>query len=285
MTRTRTRGTVTSLLVLTLLVGACQPDGPRDADRPTVRTTGGTAGPDPHTAVAARGDLREATFVLVNGADVVRVRSADLGDDLYRVSTPAQAKVRPAVTVADGSVLAGLAASDGAGPALVEVALNESVRWRVRLGGGAQEETLDLRTGLLDEVEFAAGTSRAEVTVPPARGTTRVSMTGGASRLLVHLTGDAPVRVRAGGGAARVTVDGEQVRRGRRHHPHTGRLGRGWGPLRHRRRRWRLGTDRRPDVLRHRSGPIRADNHSEQKDGLSWQRTGSPAAPSRWAGT
>ncbi|WP_410811136.1 hypothetical protein [Micromonospora sp. 067-2] len=188
-----------------MLVGGCRPDEARRADRPLA----GPTRSDVHTAVGDRGDLRDATFVLVNGADVVRVRSADLGDDLYRVSTPAEAKVRPAVTVADGSVLAGLAASDGAGPALVEVTLNEAVRWRVRLGGGAQEETLDLRSGLVDEVEFAAGTNRAEVTLPPAKGTIRVSMTGGASRLLVHLAGDAPVQVRAGGGAARVTVDGD----------------------------------------------------------------------------
>ncbi|WFE39863.1 hypothetical protein [Micromonospora sp. WMMD998] len=199
-----TGGVIVGLLLGVTLVGGCRSGESRDAGRE--RTDPGAD--EPHTAVADRGDRRTAVFVLVDGADVVRVRTADLGDDLYRVSTPAEAKVRPAVSGSDGTVTAGLAATDGAGPALVEVALHDDVRWRVRLAGGAQEEVLDLREGRIEEVELTAGVSRAEVTLPPAAGTVRLSMTGGASRLLVHLAGDAPVRVRAAGGAGRVSVDG-----------------------------------------------------------------------------
>ncbi|MBU8855828.1 MULTISPECIES: hypothetical protein [unclassified Micromonospora] len=209
-------GGVVGLLLLAALLGGCRAGEPRDAGRPgaggdghawTDRSPGGE---DRHTVAADRGDLRSAVFVLVDGADAVRVRTADLGDDLYRVSTPTGAKVRPAVSVSDGTVTAGLAAAGGAGPALVEVALHDDVRWRVRLGGGAQEEVLDLRGGRIEEVELTAGTSRAEVTLPPAERTVRLAMTGGASRLLVHLAGDAPVRVRVAGGAGRMSVDGAE---------------------------------------------------------------------------
>ncbi|MEU6078400.1 hypothetical protein [Micromonospora sp. NPDC047074] len=202
--RTGRRRAVACALVLTLAVAGCGRDGVLSrgpaadgADRLTA-----------HTATADRGDLRAATFVLPDGADTVRLRSADLGDALYRVTTPTGARVRPAVTMGDGSVRAGLAATAGAGPALVEVALHEAVRWRIQLSGGAREKLLDLRGGRLDEVEFSAGTDRAEITLPPAAGTVRVSMSGGASRFLVHLAGDAPVRVRANSGAGTVTVDG-----------------------------------------------------------------------------
>ncbi|MER7455969.1 hypothetical protein [Micromonospora sp. NPDC126480] len=201
MSRLRTAGALVALALLVTLAGGCRSGGPWDTGRPAER--GG-----PHTVVAGRGDLRSATFMLVDGADVVRVHTAELGDDLYRISTPEGAKVRPAVSVSDGSVMAGLAAADGTGPALVEVALNHDVRWRVRLGGGAREMVLDLRSGRVEEVELTAGASRAEVTLPPADGTVRLSMTGGASQLLVHLADDAPVRVSATGGASRVSVDG-----------------------------------------------------------------------------
>ncbi|MFI5835714.1 hypothetical protein ACIA5A_18750 [Micromonospora sp. NPDC051300] len=205
------RGTgraLVGLLLLATLVGGCRSGEPRNAAGGHGHTWTGSGAGDPRTLAAARGDLRSAVFALVDGADVVRVRTADLGDDLYRVSTPAGAKVRPAVSASDGTVTAGLAATGGAGPALVDVVLHDDVRWRVRLGGGAQEEVLDLRGGRIEEVELTAGTSRAEVTLPPAEGTMRLSMTGGAGRLLVHLAGDAPVRVRAAGGAGRVSVDG-----------------------------------------------------------------------------
>jgi hypothetical protein len=163
---------------------------------------------DHHTVTGAIDDRREATFELINGSDVVRVRSADLGDDLYRVSTPDDAKVMPSVHVDGGTVLAGLTGTGLGGPAIVEVVLSSAVRWRIRLGGGASEEIVDLTGGQIGEVEFSAGTNRAEVSLPPASATARVLMSGGASQFLVHLTGDAPVRVRAGGGAGTVTVDG-----------------------------------------------------------------------------
>ncbi|MEV6342729.1 hypothetical protein [Actinoplanes sp. NPDC051851] len=53
-----------------------------------------------------------------------------------------------------------------------------------------------------------AGTSLAEVALPPVAGTMTVTLAGGASQLTVHVTGDAPVRVRVGGGAGTATIDG-----------------------------------------------------------------------------
>ena len=175
-------------------------DDDRDDDRDRAEA------PD-HVVTGDRGDLREATFAMIKGADVVVVRTVDLGGGLYRISTPDDAKVAPSVHVDRDTVHAGLVGTDRPGPAVVTAELSDAVRWRVRLQGGAAEERVDLTGGRVDAVELTAGTGRAEVTLPAAAGTTRVVMSGGASQLLVRLTGTAPVRVRAGSGAGTVTVD------------------------------------------------------------------------------
>ena len=157
----------------------------------------------------ARGGIGAATFELVNGCDIVRVSVADLGGDLFRISTPDDAKVAPTVTVDGSSVVAGVRGTGLAGPALVTVLLADGVRWDVRLAGGATGESVDLSGGPGGNVDFSAGTSRAEVALPAAHGTQRVTMSGGASVFTVRLGGSAPVRVAATGGASSVTVDGK----------------------------------------------------------------------------
>ncbi|GAA2493090.1 hypothetical protein GCM10010434_042100 [Winogradskya humida] len=150
-----------------------------------------------------------AVFQLINGSDVVRVSVGDLGGDLFSVSTPAESRVVPAVSVDGNTVVAGLRDSGVGGPAIVNVVLATDVRWQVRLSGGASDEAVDLTGGAGGDVELTAGTSRAEVFLPAASGTQSVTMSGGAGRLLVHLGGNAPVRVAARNGAADVTIDGQ----------------------------------------------------------------------------
>ncbi len=152
---------------------------------------------------------KPASFALVNGADVVQVSVGDLGTGLFQVSTPADSKVVPKVDADGSTVVAGLRDTGLDGPALVTVVLSDDVRWSVRLAGGASDQTVDLRGGPGGDVEFSAGTSRAEVSLPAAKGTQRVVLAGGASQLLVNLTGTAPVRVAAKTGAGDVTVDGQ----------------------------------------------------------------------------
>jgi hypothetical protein len=165
----------------------------------------GHPGGDTHR-VRGGGDV--SSFALVNGADVVRVRLGDLGDDRYEVSTPDGAKVAPAVDVDGHEVVTGLHATGGSGPALVTVVLSAKVRWNVRLSGGATDESVDLTGGPGGDIDFSAGTSRAAVALPAAKGTQRVVLGGGAAQFDVRLAGDAPARVTAAGGAGSVTIDG-----------------------------------------------------------------------------
>ncbi|RIV40589.1 hypothetical protein [Micromonospora radicis] len=161
-----------------------------------------------HVVTGAAGDLDEATFVLLDGADVVRLRTGDLGENTYRVSTPRDASVRPAVSVTDGELLTSLRGTGRDGPAIVDVVLRDSVRWHIRLSGGAKEQHLDLGNARVGGIEFTAGANRIELTLPTPTGTQRTVLSGGASQVVVRLAGDAPVQVRAGGGAGSVTVDG-----------------------------------------------------------------------------
>lgn len=150
------------------------------------------------------------SFQLVDGSDVVRVSLADLGGELFHVATPGDSKVAPAVGADGTSVTARLRGTRRDGPAIVTVVLARDVRWQVRLVGGASDEAVDLSGGPLGgDVELAAGTSKAELFLPAAPGTQKVSVSGGASQLLVHLTGSAPVRVAAWDGAGDVTIDGQ----------------------------------------------------------------------------
>jgi hypothetical protein len=174
----------------------------------------GQAAPSEPDHVVRGGDVsavksKPATFSLINGADVVQVTVGDLGTNLFEVSTPAESKVVPKVDVKGLTVVAGLRDTGLAGPALVTVVLSDDVRWVVRLSGGASDQTVDLKGGPGGDVDFSAGTSRAEVSLPAASGTQRVALSGGASQLLVNLVGTAPVRVAAKDGAGEVTVDGQ----------------------------------------------------------------------------
>ncbi|MEU0561663.1 hypothetical protein [Dactylosporangium sp. NPDC006015] len=164
-----------------------------------------------HTVTAPVAGRDPATLDLLSGATAVTVTAADLGDTLFRVSTPGDGRTVPSVTSVDGRVGVQLRDS-GNGKAdrgVVSVELNRAVRWTVRFTAGATSNTADLR-GLreIGGVEYVGGVSSIELTLPAAKGVVPVRMSGGASTFRVHLPQGGPVKVVAGGGAGSVTLDG-----------------------------------------------------------------------------
>jgi hypothetical protein len=148
-------------------------------------------------------------FAVTGGSDVLRIRAADLGGAAYRLSTPDDAHVRPTAHLDGGTVYAGVADDpDNSGPALVTAELSKAVTWRLRLDGGAKQELLDLSGAQVTRVDLTAGSSVVEATLPAPHGTTVLTLAGGAAQLTIHLAPQAPVRVRAGGGAGSVSIDG-----------------------------------------------------------------------------
>lgn len=165
-----------------------------------------------HTASAPRDGREAATLDVVSAATVLTVRAADVGDDLYRVSTPDDSAVAPRPVVADDRVRMHLVDTGAAGPKALDVRLNPAVRWDVLVTGGQTEVVVDLSGGRVGAVELAGGASRIELSLPRPAGTRTVTLAGGASQLVVHAPDGVPVRVRAGSGAGQVSVDGREHR-------------------------------------------------------------------------
>ena len=151
---------------------------------------------------------QQAVFDLVDGTSVVRLHAEPLGDDLYRVAATAGGSVTPRVEQDGAGVKVYLRPTGRDGDGAVDIALNSSVRWTLRLNGGVASTVLDMTGGQVDGVDLAGGASRIELTLPRPHGLVPVRMTGGVDQFLVRLAELTPVRVRVGSGAGEVTVGG-----------------------------------------------------------------------------
>ncbi|WP_446214092.1 hypothetical protein [Micromonospora sp. IBSANI012] len=149
---------------------------------------------------------RRATFELVDGVSAFRLRTAELGDELYRISSPGDSGVVPRPEVLGDRVRLRLAASGRSGAGSVDVVLNSRLVWRLRLVGGVSAHQLDLGEARLAGVDLVGGASRIDLSLPPTVGTLTVRMTGGVSQFTIRAPGTPPVRVRAASGAGGVTV-------------------------------------------------------------------------------
>jgi hypothetical protein len=180
----------------------------RDA-RPGADAAGAPPAADRSVSGALNG-RQEAQFEMLSGAESVRVRSEDIGEDLYRISTPDFSSVLPKVAESGDRVELSLVHSGAVGPATAVILLNSRVRWTVRLAGGGNDEFIDFGSGRLSSLDLASGAGRIEVVVPAPEGTLLVRLSGGAGQLTVRLPEGPPVQVRLGAGAGGVTVDGER---------------------------------------------------------------------------
>ncbi|MGN9919301.1 hypothetical protein [Micromonospora palomenae] len=149
---------------------------------------------------------RRATFELVDGVSAFRLRTAELGDELYRISSPGDSGVVPRPEVLGDRVRLRLTASGRSGAGSVDVVLNSRLVWRLRLVGGVSAHQLDLGEARLAGVDLVGGASRIDLSLPPTVGTLTVRMTGGVSQFTLRAPGAPPVRVRAASGAGGVTV-------------------------------------------------------------------------------
>jgi len=161
-----------------------------------------------HIVSAPRDGRHSAVLDLVSGADEVTVRTTDLGDRLYRISTPDGTGQVPRVDERDDVATVRLDHVAGNGQASVEILLSSAVIWTVQLDAGATALRMDLRDGPVAGVDVNRGVSTAELWLSRPKGTVPVRETGGAGTFTVHLPSGVPVRARLAGGAASATVDG-----------------------------------------------------------------------------
>lgn len=196
-----------------------RPGGVADPDGAGGRRDGSGAAAEQQLTAPLAGQ-QKGTFVLADGLSSFELRVVELGDDLYRITTPAGSGVAGRPAVQGETVRLDLVESGTRGPRTARVLLNERVAWRVHLVGGVSSQVLDLTRARLLGVELAGGSSRTEILLPPATASGNptglrsdnpasvltVRLTGGTSQLDVRVPGETPVRVRAGAGAGSVVV-------------------------------------------------------------------------------
>ncbi|MEU4694151.1 hypothetical protein [Actinoplanes sp. NPDC023714] len=167
----------------------------------------GNGGGDQQVVSAPLDGRTIGSFELLAATDRVRLRIADLGSDLYRISAAEGAGIYPNAEVRDDAVRLDLSRdAENATGGEIEVLLSAEVRWTLRFSGYAAERVLDLSAGKISRLEVVGGTRRAEVTLAKATGTVPMRITGGVEELLLRAPATSPVRVKVGGGAATVTA-------------------------------------------------------------------------------
>lgn len=193
------------VLVAALMVGLAQ-SGCTPATTLGARQMPAGDGPQRHVLAGALHGRTGAFLIVRDAASRVEVRLADLPGLLYRISTPADSGLAPAVTGAPGRVRLGLRPTGADGPDTVEILLNRAVRWDIRLPAGAGEQHLDLAAGRLRRLELGSGTGLVSMRLPPPRGTVPIALAGGVGEVAVAVPADTPLRFRLRGGAALVAV-------------------------------------------------------------------------------
>ena len=154
--------------------------------------------------------MRAASFELLDGATSVRVRASSLGDDLYRVSVPSDAGIRPRVDRDGGDVRLRLVPfGDGGGSGVVDVVVNTSVTWTLLMTGGAREMRIDMSGATTDQISLVGGANLIDVALARPSRVVAVAMTGGVDQFRVRLPSGTPVRVTASSGAGSVTIAGQ----------------------------------------------------------------------------
>jgi hypothetical protein len=149
-----------------------------------------------------------AAFELVSDTAVIDLRAAKLGDDLYRITTPGKSSVLPRAEIDKAGVKLFLDDNGKRGDSVVTVLLNADVRWSMRITGGVKAGVFDLSAAAVDEVDFAGGAARIDLTLPEPDGTLPIRLSGGVNRFEVSTSQGVPVRVRTRRGAGQVKLDG-----------------------------------------------------------------------------
>jgi hypothetical protein len=167
----------------------------------------------PRRTVSAPLDNRNtATFELLAAVSTVHVSIGELGDDLYRISTPDDAGIKPSPVIKVDDVQLQVT-KDGNGTASeVDVVLSAAVRWELRFSGYADQQQIDLSNGDISSVAMTAGMHTAELELPTPDGTVPVTISGAVDQLTMRSPADSPVRVEVGGGARNVVAGSRTLR-------------------------------------------------------------------------
>jgi hypothetical protein len=196
-------GVVAVVLAAAAVAGCSQGGTGSPSAAPSARASGLPSGGQ----TGARNGLQDATLNLSAGANEITVRSAALGTSLYQVA--ASGGTDPIVSFTAPNLDVRTPSGHYDSPQQLIVVLNQEVRWKLNLNGGATREQIDTRSGRLQSVALAAGANQMDVFLGSAQGEVPVRITGGANRIELRIPTDSAASVRIVGAANAVTINGQ----------------------------------------------------------------------------
>ena len=157
-----------------------------------------------------RDGITQGKLELSVGAGRVEVRSAALGDQLYRARIEhAASKSEIKLDRASGTLRISTPFDWFMGSRVrIETQLADSIPWEVKCSTGAIRAEFDLSTTQVTGVECKTGASRITVNLPAPKGVVPVRVDGGALTVNIIRPAGAAIRVQSSGGALQLRADG-----------------------------------------------------------------------------
>ncbi|MEU8664740.1 hypothetical protein [Actinoplanes philippinensis] len=167
--------------------------------------------PSPPPATTVPPAITTARFVLTSGVTELDVRTADLGGDAFRVTTPKDSGLDVDADFENG-VLSVSAKPDGRknGSGKVDVRLSKDVVWRLRMGAGVRTASFDMSGGTVSDIDLIGGARTIDIELGRLDRTLPILMAGGVQTWRIRTAGKVPVRVALSSGAGDVTLYGNE---------------------------------------------------------------------------
>ncbi|MEU7906670.1 hypothetical protein [Actinoplanes sp. NPDC049118] len=172
----------------------------------------GAGTPEDRTVTAPVDGRKVASFELATATTKMTMRSEDLGEDLYRISTAEDAGILPNAVVEQDRVQLKLVPGGDGGSGEVEVVLSSKVMWNLRLAGAVDEQRINFTGGAIGAIDLIGGSRVTEIALPEPAGTVALKITGEVDELALTSPEGNPVRVKMRGGAKTVAAGARTLR-------------------------------------------------------------------------
>jgi hypothetical protein len=164
-----------------------------------------------HRATAALGAAKARVLEVVGSSAVLRVRSADLGKNLYDIGTLDRSAVPRLTTTKQGATLELIPTGDD-GTVGAEIQLNSKVAWTLKLTGGLTEQSIDMQAGGVAGIQLSGGSAHTALLLPAPKGTVPLSVKGPLGDLTVTTRTKVPLRLKLTDGVNSAVVNGKPHR-------------------------------------------------------------------------
>jgi hypothetical protein len=162
-----------------------------------------------HFARLASTGQHDATLAVVTAAATLTVTAAAMPGSLMQVSTPVNSGVRPHLAASASRVQLSLLGISQHGPSAVSIELSTGVSWQLQFSGGTNQTVLNLSNAQVAGIDFTAGSSLIQMTLPPPDGTATITLAGGASQVKLTTPPGVAARLRLSAGASAATLAGQ----------------------------------------------------------------------------